>query len=198
MSSILLVAPADVPEQLLKSLLFGVVLINRSIIRRQIYVLLFTDAFRLVMLLWDLLLDVILCATLIATGSVLWYILSLIDWAAWRLIWSRTLFLLVESWWRRLPSRDLVRRVVREDSLVSRNNRRLCRIAICAYLLGLSSVQLTMSDFSFLFLTQVIDRLAKVGTGRLFGEDIRLDRVAPSRCAHCASSLRWRKVKGIE
>ena len=108
------------------------------------------------------------------------------------------MFLLVESWGSGLPSRDLVRRVVREDSLVSRKNRRLCRIAICAYLLGLSSVLLTMSDFSLLFLTQVIDRLVKVGTGRLFGEDIRLDRVAPSWSAHCTSSLRWRKVKGIE
>ena len=70
MSSILLIASADVPEQLLKTLLLGVILVNGPLIR-QVYVLLFTDALRLVMLLRDLLLDFILSATLIATGSVL-------------------------------------------------------------------------------------------------------------------------------
>ena len=69
-SSILLVALADVSEKLLKSLLLGVILVYGSIVR-LINVLLFTDALLLVRLLWDLLLDVILCATLISTGSVL-------------------------------------------------------------------------------------------------------------------------------
>ena len=68
-----------------------------------------------------------------------------------------------------------MRCIVGEDSLVSWKVWRLCRIAICAYLLRLSSVLLAKPDFSLLFFTQVIDRLNKVGTGRLFGENIRFD-----------------------
>ena len=197
MSSILLVAPADVSEQLLKSLLLGVILVYGSILR-QINVLLFTDALWLVRLLWDLLLDVILSATLISTRSVLRCILSLVNWTARRLVWSRACILLVKSWGGGLAGRNLTCRVIREDSLVTGNHWRLCRVAIRAYLLGLSSVLLAMPDFSLLFLTQIVDRLDKVRAWWLLGENSRLDRVAPSRSAHCTSSLRWRIVKGIE
>ena len=64
-SSILLVAPADVSEQLLKSLLLGVILVYWPVLWQ------FTDALRLDILLRDLLLDFILRAILVATGIVL-------------------------------------------------------------------------------------------------------------------------------